>query len=115
MRIPNVRQALRGLGRPASFQIIKTEVKDHEATPSVVATTYINLVLQPQKARDIAVKPEGERRWRWFEGWSVDSLELGWTLVSEKGVRYRIMSTTDWSQGGYYHYELTERPRKDCA
>ena len=115
MRIPNVRQALRGLGRPALYQIIERVIEDHEVVDSTVLTQSINLVLHPMDPQKIAIKPEGERRWMWLDGWTGSNLEIGWMLVADSGTRYRIMAKTDWSQAGYYHYELIEGPRPPDA
>jgi len=110
----DMRQALRGLGRPAAYRIVEKSVADHEIIDTTVTTRMIDLVLHPMDARKIAIKPEGERTWKWLDGWTSEKLELGWTLFSEEGARYRIMGSTDWSQAGFYHYEMTERPNPDA-
>ena len=110
MRIPNVSQVLRGFGKVAEFQVIRRVITDHEVVESDVSSTRICIVLQPMKARDVAVKPEGQRKWRWLDGWSTEKLELDWTLLDGSGARFRIMSQLDWSQGGFYKYTLVEGP-----
>lgn len=110
--IPNMRQALRGWTKRMTIQIIKRSIQDHESVEEVVAPIVISSVLMPLQKRKIDVKPEGERTWIWWEMHTTEKLELGWTFINcSDGTRYRVMSTEDYSQAGFYKYELVQRAK----
>lgn len=66
-------------------------------------------VIQPFGARQLAMKPEGQRAWKW---WMLHA-QPGITLepdevVSYQGTQYRVRSQNDYGLYGYVSYELTE-------
>jgi hypothetical protein len=110
--IPNMRQALRGWTKRLTIQIIKREIADHEVVEEVVAPQVISAVILPMKAREISIKSEGERTWLWWTMHTTESLMLGWTFIDvDTGKRYRVMASEDYSQGGFYKYDLVQRPK----
>jgi len=111
MALPNLRQALRNFGRPLQFAIIEKSVVDFEAVETTLDVKYLNGVMTPMTAQKLLIKPEGQRQWKWWEIITTTRLNLDWLLQDPAGKRYRIMSITDWSQAGFYTYELTEAPQ----
>ena len=111
MRIPNVSQVFRGLGQLCAYQVVKRTIADHEVVSSGVDEKRISMVITPMKPRTIEIKPEGQRKWKWCSGFSTEKLELYWTLVGPDNVLYRVEAVTDWSQAGYYEYDLREGPQ----
>jgi hypothetical protein len=111
--MPKMRQALKGLGRRVSCQVIKKKVLDHEAVQQGIALQRASILLSPMPARKIAVKPEGQRTWKWWSGISRTQLELGCFLKPDKDSRklYEVMDSEDWSQAGIFNYGLAEAPR----
>jgi hypothetical protein len=64
-------------------------------------------VIQPLSARQIEIKPEGERQWKWYMLHCQPSLRLRNDDTVVIGCdRYRVMSYFDYSQYGYVQYEL---------
>lgn len=66
-------------------------------------------VIQPFGARQLAMKPEGQRAWKW---WMLHA-QPGITLepdevVSYQGTQYRVRSQNDYGLYSYVSYELTE-------
>ena len=81
-----------------NFQVV--ERKRHVQFRGVVA---------PLSARQLEIKGEGQRAWRWLEVHTTNDLALKPDdEVVFKCVRYRVMAVHDWSDYGYYRYELAE-------
>lgn len=87
----------------ANFQVLETE-----QNPQV--ELWLEAVLQAVHPRALLVKPEGQRQWKWWDMWCTEKLELDWELQDYEGTRFRVMSRANWSQAGYWHYELQEGP-----
>lgn len=110
--MPNMRAPLRGLGRRVSVQLIKQKVVDHEAVQAGVDLERASMVLVPMPARKIAIKPEGQRKWKWWEATSTARLELGWYVKQDRDAKlFEVMEASDWGQARVYQYELAEAPR----
>lgn len=111
--MPNMRDALRGIGRRVTVQVIKQRVVDHEAVQDPIDLMRATIVLVPMPARKIAIKPEGQRTWKWWEGTSTARLELGWFLRPDKDKKklYEVMEDADWGQARVYAYQFAESPR----
>jgi hypothetical protein len=111
--MPNLRQALKGIGRRVSVQIIKQQVVDFEAVQTGIDTERATLVMVPSPARKIAIKPEGQRKWKWWEVRTGTRLELGWYLKADRdsGKLYEVMEDESIPQTRVYAYQLAEAPR----
>lgn len=111
--MPNMRDALRGMGRRVTAQVIKQKVVDFEAVQDPRDIIRASIVLLPMPARKIAIKPEGQRAWKWWEGTSTVKLELGWFLRPDKDKKklYEVMEESDWGQARIYAYGFAEAPR----
>jgi len=108
--MPNVRQALRGWGHPIMLARVQKGVSDFSVVESVAPYQTYAAVIQPTPPQAIAIKPEGQRQWKWWTIWTKDLLELDWVLRDGEGKVYRVMERSDWSQGGFYSYQLAEAP-----
>ena len=106
---PQMAGALRGLTTQLPFQVIEHEIQDHEVVERTAGTRLIEIMITPLQPREIAAKAEGERAWKWLKGVSAAPLQLGWTLIDPRGLRYRVMAVEDWSQSGFYNYHLAQR------
>lgn len=111
--MPNMRDALRGLTRRITVQVIKQKIVDAEAVQDPRDLLRASIVLMPLSARKIAIKPEGQRIWKWWEGTSSVKLEVGWYLKPDKDGKklYEVMADSDLSQARVYAYEFAESPR----
>ena len=109
---PNMSRALWGLGTPIQFSIIQKDVEDFEVKETSLDVIDLVAVMSPLPQRRLILKPEGQRQWNWWTIQTEKKLELDWMLQDTAGKKYRIMSMSDWSQAGFYEYELMESPDK---
>jgi hypothetical protein len=66
-------------------------------------------VIAPLSPRQLEIKSEGQRAWRWQEIHAKSDLSLKPDdEVIFKCNRYRVMAVHDWSDYGYYRYEIAE-------
>ncbi len=108
--VPSVETTLLGFLEPATFIVI-TKRQD-PLTFEVTETRRAILTLasiQPLKTRELAIKPEGERRWTWLKIYALPDLILTPKDVIQIGLtKYRVMGVKDWSAKGYMYYEVVE-------
>lgn len=111
--MPNMRDAMRGLGRRVTVQVIKQKVVDREAVQDPRDILRATIVLTPMTPRKIIIKPEGQRSWKWWTGTSSVKLETGWYLRPDKDKKklYEVMEVADWGQARAYVYDFAEAPR----
>jgi len=110
MRFPNVLSTLRRWNQTIQLQIVKKAVEDFDVKETSVTCQTIIAVIQPTPAQKLLLKPEGQRQWKWWEIWSESKLKLDWILKDDAGKHYRVMEVSDWSNGGFYNYQLAEAP-----
>jgi hypothetical protein len=109
---PDVSEALWGFTEPTVFRRASREIVDFEAAETLAAPGTFQGALQPLRTQRLLIKPEGERRWKWFQLWTNQELLLGDIIDAYDGKTYKVMSKDDWSQGGFFSYELTETVNK---
>ena len=111
--MPNMRDALRGMTRRITVQVIKQKIVDREAVQDPRDLMRCSIVLVPMPPRKISIKPEGQRTWKWWEGTSSVKLEIGWYLKPDKDGKklYEVMEDSDLSQARVYAYQFAEAPR----
>ena len=102
---------MRNLGSQVQFAIIQKTVEDFEVKETNLDVERVTAVMTPTPAKKLLIKPEGQRQWQWWTILTTKKLTLDWLLQDRNGKRYRIMSESDWSQAGFYEYELTEAPK----
>ena len=111
--MPNMRDALRGMGRRVTVQVVKQKIVDHEAVQQGKSLERATVVLTPMPSRKISIKPEGQRLWKWWTCTSNVQLRLGWYLKADNDERklYEVMEEEDWGQARVYVYGVAEAPR----
>lgn len=111
--MPSMRDALKGLTRRITVQIIKQKVVDHESVQDPRDIMRASILILPMPPQKIAIKPEGQRTWKWWEGTSTVKLELGWYLRPDKDKKklYEVIEVSDWNQARVYSYQFAESPR----
>ena len=107
---PQMGSVMFGWSEAVQMKIIKKVAVDFESQEDVLAVTTIDMMLQVMKARDVDRKPEGERIWKWWVGWSTTKVEKDTILQDPEGKQYRVTSDEDWSQAGFYKVDLAQQP-----
>lgn len=104
--VPDVGDALLDWFQPMVFT---TLVKSVDGFQNVETPTDVNFmgVWQPMSMRRLAMKPEGQRSWKWFTVHAQPSLVLEPDeIVTYLGEQYRVMAHKDYKLYGYVEYEL---------
>jgi hypothetical protein len=107
MSFPNMLDAFRDWQNNAKFTIVTKDVVDFQ-TEEVLAEYNFDGLFYPKQAREIALKPEGQRTWRWWSMVTSKDLELDTIVKDVNGKQFRVMASTNYSIAGFYDYDLTE-------
>ena len=112
--MPNMSQAVRSIGgRRVTCQVVTQTVVDFKAVQAAQSLQRATFVLTPMDPRKIAIKPEGQRTWKWWSAIGTGrqaKLELGWFLLPDRDgrIKYEVMTDADWSQASIYKYDFVE-------
>lgn len=110
--MPKMRDALRGMTRRVTVQVIEQKVIDREAVQEPVDALRGSMVLTPMPARKIVIKPEGQRTWKWWDAVTNLKFKLGsFVKVDRYSQLFEVMELEDWSQAGIFKYQFAETPR----
>ncbi len=105
--MPQVGTALFGWQKPITLMKITQDV-----TAGLVIDTSFPITLQgtiqPLNPKELALKPEGQRAWKWLQ---IHCLSGGNNLDTNDRVRYngeifKVMANNDYSLNGYIEYHL---------
>lgn len=92
------------------LKVIQKLPVDFELQEDTLAVITVDMVLQAMSPEKIQRKPEDQRTWKFWDGWSTERVQLDATLQDPDGRQFKVESMNDWSQGGFFHYELLEQP-----
>lgn len=106
--VPDMSGALQGWMQPMTFVKIAKSVVNAQLV-EVPTVVDFQGVWQPLTARQLSMKPEGQRAWSWFQVHSTINLELKPDeVVRYKGGQYRAKGQSDFKLYGYFYYELVQ-------
>jgi hypothetical protein len=106
--LPSVQCTIVGWFRPLVLGRITKLIVEGEVRESA-AELRCRGVIQPFDDRKLRIKPEGERSWNWQMLHTTPDVKLrNDEEFRIKGVPYRVMSNSDWSEYGYITYELVQ-------
>ena len=108
LTVPNMRGAIINWFRPLQAERITTTIVDGLAK-EIRRPFNTAGVFNPMKPREVLLKPEGDRTFRWFVLYVGREIELKPNdVVIRKGVPYRVMGPLPIEDYGIKRYELTE-------
>lgn len=107
--LPQVTAAITGWFKPMTFGVtVKTNVDF--LTVDEITDVSCQGVWQPFTDQQLAIKPEGERSWKWFMIHSDPSLVLTTDdQIQYQGVNYDVMGKKDYKEYGYVQYEVVNK------
>lgn len=110
MTFPSMAAALWGISETINLAVVRKDVVDHEIVEATSDPIQFKGILQPQTARALLIKPEGQRTWKWWTLWTQYRLELDTMIQDPAGVQFRVMKVNDWHNAAFFEYELTQGP-----
>ena len=114
MPLPNVSDALDGLGDPMLVAVIAKSAQDFEAQETITRFQEVYGVQVPTQPCDLLLLPEGERQWRYITFISADmSLKNDYYVQDAEKTQYRVVSVEPWSS--FNKYLMQECPRAGSA
>lgn len=108
--IPNLSAVFSGWTTSVQLRVVTSTAVDFEAFDDVKGIVYDDAVMVPMPPQKVDRKPEGMRVWKWWEVWSKTKYAPDSVVQDQNGLQFRIQSVQDWSQCGFYHYDMTEQP-----
>lgn len=108
MIFPNVSLVLPGLMSPMKYLVTTKTAVDGVITESTTETVWFRACIQPMPAREVHIKPEGQRTWNWSTLYTKQTLPPDALLEDTNGIQYRVLSLSDWSKGGYQKYDIVQ-------
>lgn len=108
--LPLMSEALSGLTQQVNFGILNKTQQNYNTveTPKVVG--FVQLSLQPMHPQRLAVKPDGQRKWKWLQAWGTQDVPIDNYIQDTQGTQYRVMAKSNWKDTGsdFIEYELVE-------
>lgn len=96
------------LMRPAKIAVVY-QAQSLGWVSNNVSYTDVLMRKTPLKPQQIAIKPEGERAWRWVEIFMMaDQIFSVKDVLIVDEMQYRIMAVENWREYGYCRYEAVE-------
>lgn len=106
--LPNVADVLPDWFQRLRFDIITKSLIDYEVEEVIVPVDTYG-VRQPMSAQQLAIKPEGQRAWKWETIHCLPDVPLRIDdIVVFDNQKYRVMQKWDWSEYGYCQYEICQ-------
>ena len=107
--MPQMQTTLQGW----EVEIIADYVKQEWVNGEVVEITKKEKLIgvrQPLKSEEVALLPEGQRSWAWYQ-LHIDSVYPQLKVqqkVTIKNEEYRVMAVKDYSLNGFYEYHVVK-------
>lgn len=106
--LPNLGDALFNWFQPMSFVLLTKQVIGFQNVESAQTLDFQG-VWQPFTARQLMMKPEGQRSWKWYTVHADPSLNLQTDdIIIYLDVSFRVMEKWDWNIYGYKEYHIIE-------
>lgn len=107
--LPDVSDTLTGWEVSIFAIVVKQEMIDGEIFENKIKKVFKG-VMQPLKAEEVALKPDGQREWKWYQ---VHVKKYYPILRAEQkieimGKTYKIMAVKDYNLYGYVEYHVVK-------
>lgn len=103
---PNMRSTLAGWVRDLGLTRVDKSIVDFQTVETEVELPGRG-IWQPLMPSQLAIKPEGERAWRWFMIHATTDLRLTTDDVIKRArAPYRVMADMGWDDNGYRLYHV---------
>lgn len=110
MSFPDVSSAFWNWTEPIVFNVVTTRAVDYEAVDVPENQICFDGVIEPLKPRDLLIKPEGERKFKYWTLWTEQELKPDSIIQDQTGSQYRVTGKSDWRSGDYQQYEIMQTP-----
>ncbi len=106
--LPDMSGTISGWFQNLTMTVVTKSVVNFETVEVLTPTDFMG-VRQPLSPQRLAMKPEGQRKWRWEQIHCWPSLALTPDdIIVFQGTRYRVMAKKDYKEYGYLEYEIME-------
>lgn len=103
---PNMRSTLAGWVRDLGLTRVDKTIVNFQTVETEVELPGRG-VWQPLAATQLAIKPEGQRAWRWFMIHATTDLKLQTDdVIKRAGSPYRVMADAGWDDNGFKLYHV---------
>ena len=104
--MPNMANTLSGWEAPLSLIKVTQSIIDGDAVFNEQITNFMG-VIQPLRSEDLAMKPEGQRSWKYY--WIHTNSNLPFQTADKiifKDKRYKITDIKDYGLNGFRELEV---------
>lgn len=106
--LPDVSGAMLDYFQPMVFGTVAKAVEGFQVVETKTSVSFQG-VIQPFSDRQLMMKPEGQRSWKWYTVHAEPQLELATDeIITYLGAQYRVMSLRDYRLYGYVEYHLVQ-------
>lgn len=107
--LPNLNNAVLAWAQQLEFVVMSKSIEDFEIKESFLVYKVLG-TKQPLKPQRLAIKPEGQRAWKWFELHLSPQARINIDDVIQFGGcdQFRVMAKEDFSEYGYIRYEVAQ-------
>ena len=106
--LPNMSSTLSGWFQKLTFNRVTKKVVNFEVVETVESFDFQG-VKQPMTPQQLAIKPEGQRGWKWETIHALPSLELDLDeIIYFKKTPYRVKEKMHYQEYGYIEYHIVE-------
>lgn len=107
--LPNLTNAVLAWAQQLEFVVASKSIEDFDIKESYITYRVLG-TKQPLKAQTIAIKPEGQRAWKWYELHLSPQAKINIDdVISFGGCDvFRVYGKEDFSEYGYVRYEIAQ-------
>lgn len=108
--VPDVSGAIYDYFQQLLFEKLKKLVVNFQNV-EVATPIYTLGMWQPMKVQMVAMKPEGQRKWKWFVLHAAPALAAELApddCIRYLGTQYRVAERFDWTLYGYVEYHIVD-------